>query len=301
MRAKPAEVLVVGAGPSGLFAALELARHGVQARLVERELQPHRQARATALQPGTLEILADAGVLDAVLASSVHLHYARLFAPDLRPIGETAFAGVGCPWEFQCSLPQWRTEEIFTERLFELGGTVDRGVAARSLEPRDGGMLVELERADGTLETVEAQWVIGAGGAHSTTRASMGESLAGGTYPGTSLVADVRVQCSLPRDGSALIAGEGGYVLLAPLPDDRWITFVGDLTDDEAGLLESDTSIPAIQAVLDRRVTPRFSWRMSHGLPRSGCTIAWSRASRTNGASCSATPGTCRARSAGRE
>jgi sulfide:quinone oxidoreductase len=50
-----AEVLVIGAGPSGLFAAVELARHGVRARLAEREPQPHHQARATAMQPATLE------------------------------------------------------------------------------------------------------------------------------------------------------------------------------------------------------------------------------------------------------
>ncbi|MGH3393069.1 MAG: FAD-dependent oxidoreductase, partial [Streptosporangiaceae bacterium] len=57
-----AQVLVVGAGPSGLLAAVELARHGVAVRLVEREPEPHREARATAIQPGTLEILAQAGV-----------------------------------------------------------------------------------------------------------------------------------------------------------------------------------------------------------------------------------------------
>jgi 2-polyprenyl-6-methoxyphenol hydroxylase-like FAD-dependent oxidoreductase len=62
--AAPVEVLVVGAGPSGLFAAVELARHGVSPRVIEREPEPHRQARATALQPGTLEILAQAGLLD---------------------------------------------------------------------------------------------------------------------------------------------------------------------------------------------------------------------------------------------
>ena len=53
----PNDVLIIGAGPSGIFAAAELARHGIQARLIERDVQPHRQARATAVQPGTLEIL----------------------------------------------------------------------------------------------------------------------------------------------------------------------------------------------------------------------------------------------------
>src|SRR5215218_9611745 len=106
------QVLVIGAGPSGLFAAAELARHGVSVRIVEREPVPHRQARATAVQPGTLEILARAGLVDAALAAAVHLGCARVFDADLRRVGELAFAGVDCPWEFQCSLPQWRTEQI---------------------------------------------------------------------------------------------------------------------------------------------------------------------------------------------
>jgi succinate dehydrogenase/fumarate reductase flavoprotein subunit len=105
-----AEVLIVGAGPSGLFAAVELARHGVRARLVEREPQPHRQARATALQPATLEILAQAGVAEQVLEASVRLDYARVFDASLRPVSEMAFAGAGSPWNFECSLPRWRTE-----------------------------------------------------------------------------------------------------------------------------------------------------------------------------------------------
>jgi 2-polyprenyl-6-methoxyphenol hydroxylase-like FAD-dependent oxidoreductase len=254
-----AEVLVIGAGPSGLFAAVELARHGVRARLVEREPQPHRQARATAMQPATLEILAQAGVAEQVLASSVHLAFARVFDAALTPVSEMAFAGAGCPWDFECSLPQWRTEQILADRLTELGGAVERGVAAVSMQQRDDGVLVTLERADGTSETAEAAWVVGAGGAHSVTRETMAGALAGTTYPGVALVADVRVSCGLPRDGSALIASPEGYVLLAPLPGERWLTFAGDLDEAEHQRLENDTSIDAVAAAIKRRVADAIS------------------------------------------
>jgi 6-methylpretetramide 4-monooxygenase / 4-hydroxy-6-methylpretetramide 12a-monooxygenase len=300
VREAHAQVLVIGAGPSGLFAAAELARHGVAARVVERAPEPHRQARATALQPGTLEILGRAEVLDAALAASVHLRFARVFDADLRPVGEMAFAGVGCPWEFQCSLPQWRTERILADRLAELGGAVERGVAASSLVARDDGLLVALERADGTQESVEAEWVIGGGGAHRVTRASMAEALEGETYPGAALVADVRVRCALPRDGGALVATPAGYVMLAPLPDERWITFVGDLDDAEADRAASDTSIDAVAAVIERRVSARSSCRTSPGARPFACSAAWSRAWPRGGGSCWATPATCRARSEAR-
>ena len=102
----------------------------------------------------------------------------------------------------------WRTERILADRLTELGGAVDRGVAAVSLDAQADTVLVELQRVDGTLVASEADWVIGAGGAHSVTRSSMTEHLDGDTYPGTALVADVGVGCAVPRDGSAFIAHE---------------------------------------------------------------------------------------------
>ena len=247
-------VLVVGAGPSGLFSAVELARHGVPSRVVERKPRPHRQARATVLQPATLEILHQAGLLDRVLANSVHLGFARLYDTALHCVGATPFAGTDCRWEFECSLPQWRTEQLLTDRLAELGGTVQRGVSVLSLTETDDHVDVNLEDADGHAEHTKVPWVIGAGGAHSPTRHSMQEDLPGSTYPGSALVADIAVRCGLPRDGGALIATPHGYVLLSPLPGGRWITFVGDLDAAEVNALTQAPARDAVATAIGHRV-----------------------------------------------
>jgi 6-methylpretetramide 4-monooxygenase / 4-hydroxy-6-methylpretetramide 12a-monooxygenase len=252
--AADADVLVIGAGPSGLLTAVDLARYGARARVVEHEPVPHRQARATAVQPGTLELLAQVGLADELLSASVHLRCARVLDQALAPVSEVAFAGAGCPWEFQASLPQWRTEELLAGKLAELGGTVERGVTATSLHSGDDSVTVGLRHADGSREQAEVAWVVGAGGAHSITRAAMAGQLAGSTYVGTALAADIAITCGVPRDGSALVATAAGYVLLAPLPDDRWITFIGDLSEEETARLERDTSAAIVAECIGRRI-----------------------------------------------
>lgn len=186
--------------------ALELARHGIQARIFERTPVPHHQARATALQPGTLEILARAGILDDFLAAAHPLPYARLLDADLNVVGETPFAQADCRWGFQASLPQYRTEAILTAHLAARGVEVERAVDATAVEPGDGHVSVVLRRSGETPETVQAGWVVGAGGAGSITRLSMAQTLQGATYAGTALAGDVKVHGNIPRDGGALVA-----------------------------------------------------------------------------------------------
>jgi 6-methylpretetramide 4-monooxygenase / 4-hydroxy-6-methylpretetramide 12a-monooxygenase len=248
------EVLIVGAGPSGLFAAAEFIRHGLRVRLIERDAQPHREARATTIQAGTLEILDSVGLLPAFLEASEHVRFSRIYDSDMSELRGTTYQGLDCRCDFQCVLPQYETQRILEEHLTSLGGKVERSVTATKLELDADGVLVELIHADGHAETVQTSLVVGAGGAHSVTRESMTELLDGATYQGHFLVADIAMEGPLRRDESGVICGPAGLLLLSPMPGGRWISFQ-DLEENPSELTAEDV-VRRVELRLGSRCRP---------------------------------------------
>jgi 6-methylpretetramide 4-monooxygenase / 4-hydroxy-6-methylpretetramide 12a-monooxygenase len=248
------DVLIIGAGPSGLFAAAELARHGVDARLVEREVRSHRETRAQAIQPGTLEILDSVGLLPPFLEAAERVRRTRVYGPNMSELRSMTFEGIDCRCEFQCSLPQYETQRILEAHLASVGGVVERGVTAAKVEPDADGVLVELVHGDGGVETVHPGVVIGAGGAHSVTRDSMREPLEGATYEGRFLVADIAMQAPFPRDESSIVCGPDGLLWLAPLPGGRWQSYQ-DL-EEEVQTVSAEDVVARTEVRLGGRCRP---------------------------------------------
>jgi len=245
----PPTVLIVGAGPAGLFAACELLRHGVRPRIVERRLAPHHEARGTALQPAVLASLERAGLIEPFLRAGVRIRRIQLLGPGLREIASDDFAEAGCAYGFQCSLPQWRTETILRERLASLGLEIEYATEVKSIEDVADSLRVTLETG-GRGETVMAAYVLGAGGGHSVTRHSMQEHLGGETYDGRYWVADAKVRLPCPPECGRLVVGPTGFVLLSPLPDDRWLIFVNR---DEADTGHAPPTAAELGVLLDSR------------------------------------------------
>ena len=243
-------VLIVGSGPAGLFTACELFRYGIKPRVVERRLAPHHEARGTVLQPAVLEIIDRGGLIEPFLRAGVRIRQVQLLGPSLQEISITKFAGVGCKYEFQCSLPQWRTEAILREHLESLGVEMEYGTEVKSIEDGPAGLHVTLELR-GRTEMLTTAYVLGAGGAHSVTRHSMQEHLDGDTYDGRFIVADAKIRLPCPPECVRIIVGPTGFVLFSPLPDDQWLIFVNRNETDVR------TELPAaheLGALLNARV-----------------------------------------------
>jgi 2-polyprenyl-6-methoxyphenol hydroxylase-like FAD-dependent oxidoreductase len=244
------EVLIIGAGPAGLFAASELLRYGVRPRIVEQRTAPHHETRGTGLQPAVLEVLRRAGVVEPFLADSARIKEVELLGPGQARVGLVEFAGLGCKYEFQCSQPQWFTEAALRDHLAAQGLQVEFGVEATSIVADGAGVTVTLDKS-GQKEVVRADYLIGAGGGHSVTRRSMEEHLDGETYGGRFIVADVRLALPAPPGRARIVVGPSGFVLLALLPESRFLIFVNR---DEADHNDGLPSAADLAALLNSRI-----------------------------------------------
>ena len=207
---------------------------------MERRLAPHHETRGTALQPAVLDIIDRAGLIEPFLRAGVRIREVLVLGPGLQEIAHTKFAGIGCQYEFQCSLPQWHTEEILREHLKSQGVKIEYGTEVKSIEDDPAGLRVTLENG-GRTEVFTTAYVLGAGGAHSVTRASMQEHLEGETYDGRYIVADVKVDLPCPPECGRVLVGAAGFVLISPLPDNRFLIFVNrDEADARPGLPTQD-------------------------------------------------------------
>src|SRR3954466_14580939 len=158
-------VLIVGAGPTGLTLACELARLGVPFRLIEAAPGPQPGSRGKGVQPRTLEVFGDLGIVDRVMANGRMAMPIRSTAPDGKvPLGggepEELRNRPDIPYTTSLITPEWRVEEALRLRLTELGGAVEFGTLLRSFEQsREGVSALVVER--GVAKTIAASWLVG--------------------------------------------------------------------------------------------------------------------------------------------
>jgi 2-polyprenyl-6-methoxyphenol hydroxylase-like FAD-dependent oxidoreductase len=193
------DVLVVGAGPTGLTLACELVRHGLSCRVIDQLAAPVTYSKAAVVHARTMEVFDDMGVADAILGHTKVLHGANVYA-DGKRVAHIGIGGLESAYPSFYGVSQHDTEVVLTARLRELGVSIERSRRLDAFDLRDDGVTATVVPAEGggAAEAVEARWLVGCDGAHSTVRKALGFSFEGSAYEEHLVQADVRVEW--PRD-----------------------------------------------------------------------------------------------------
>ena len=213
-------ILIVGAGPSGLTAALELTRRGLRPRIIDQAAQPATESRALGVNPRTLAILEPVGLSPRMIEAGQPIRKAYLRDPD-KLLLQIDLSVLPKPYDFMLMLPQCETERLMAERLAELDVTVERATALTGLSQADGAVTAELKGPDGVASSCRPDLVIGADGAHSVVRRAIGQSFAGDAYEHQWGLADVTVETDLPLDGVVIFDRAPDLFALFPIKGRR--------------------------------------------------------------------------------
>src|SRR5215210_7620515 len=212
--------LIVGAGPTGLTLAIELARRGIPFRIIDREVEQTRTSRAIGTQARTVEVFRLMGIPETALEPTARPRALR-FAERGRTLARIAF-GDGTPGASPrlISMDESDTERVLEQRLEQLGGRVEWSTQLLGFQVHGDRVTATLQGPSGTSE-IETRFLVGADGAHSTVRHEAGIGFAGAAYPERFLLADLDLDWDLPHDEGHIWIGDDGLVAAIPLPGER--------------------------------------------------------------------------------
>lgn len=230
------DVLIVGAGPTGLVLALWLAKLGVKLRIVDKAAEPGTTSRALAVQARTLELYSQLGLADAVLQRGHKVPGVNLWVKGER-VTRLPFESIGSglsPYSFVQIFPQDAHERLLIERLAELGVTVERQIELLDFIEEDGYAVAHLRGADGAEENFRARYIAGCDGARSPVRHATGIDFPGGTYRQIFYVADIEASGPAVNGELNVDLDEADFLAVFPIDDAGSVRLIGTVRDDRA-------------------------------------------------------------------
>ncbi|MGE3809573.1 MAG: FAD-dependent monooxygenase [Gemmataceae bacterium] len=224
----PPQVLIVGAGPTGLVLALWLARNGTPFRLIERKAEPGEGSRAMAVQARTLEFYRQLGIADEVIAGGFRLEHLHL-RNESREIAAVPLGNVGkglSPYPFVLSFPQDDHECLLIRSLGEAGHAVEWNTELIRFTQDEEGVRATLRKPGGE-ETWTGQYLCGCDGAHSAVRHGLGMGFPGGTYDQLFYVADAEGDGAWSNHDFTGYLAEKTFCLAFPVRTEGMFRFIG--------------------------------------------------------------------------
>ncbi|MGA7590395.1 MAG: NAD(P)/FAD-dependent oxidoreductase, partial [Candidatus Sulfotelmatobacter sp.] len=228
-----ADVLIVGAGPVGLFLANECARRGLRWRLVETRSSQSEHSKALAIFPRTLEIFDMAGLVDPFLENANRVTSVAVVTHG-RTLAHMRFAPAKTPYPFVAMVPQNVTEKLLAEHLQRAGGAVEYETTFVSAVQNHDNVTATLDRKGETIR-LTASFVVGCDGAHSAVRRLLNLPFEGAEYHDSFMLADIETNETLPANEMQLCPSESGPVAIFPMSSTRRrVVATVDKTEDDS-------------------------------------------------------------------
>jgi 2-polyprenyl-6-methoxyphenol hydroxylase-like FAD-dependent oxidoreductase len=247
------DVLIAGAGPTGLVLALWLTRLGVKVKIIDKTAEPGTTSRALAVQARTLELYRQLDLTEAVVAAGNQVPAVNLWVKG-EAAARLSLEAVGSdltPYPFLHIFPQDQHERLLIERLQALGIAVQRRTELIGFADREDGVVARLRGPDGWEYDFAADYVAGCDGARSIVRETIGTGFPGGTYRQVFYVADVDAAGPALNGELHIDLDEADFLGVFPLAGQGRARLIGTVRDERADRAETLT----FDDVSDRAIT----------------------------------------------
>jgi len=249
------QVLVVGAGPTGLVLAADLLARGISTRIVDRGQGVNLETRAIAVHARALEVLDMMGLAERFVDRGQAVRWFSFYT-DGKPRLSLDLSRNDTRFPFMLDIPQHETEALLRARVAELGGVIEQGTELTGLSDGPAGVTATVRDAGGQPRVITAGYVVGCDGAHSRVRHELGLPFRGHPYPQDWLLADVRLDWDRPEDRAhAFFRADATPLVAFPMREHRWrlvVPFAGDRAPGPPDLAE-------IQRLADQRAPERVA------------------------------------------
>jgi 2-polyprenyl-6-methoxyphenol hydroxylase-like FAD-dependent oxidoreductase len=262
------DVIVIGAGPTGLVAACEAARHGLSVRIVERNATRSTHSKALVLHARTMEVLESLGCISEILQAGKRFRALHVWTlPDRSVIridllrrrwGDTRYP-------YWLSIPQYETERVLEAHLTSLGGRVAWNTELVALEKQAEEVLVTLKTPEGERKH-RARWVLGCDGGRSKTRQLVGIKQPRTDVGVTFALADVQTKTDLVEDEGHVVLADQGLLLIVPMPEPGIWRLIAQVPDESKEMNASDwTELIRVRSGITMEVES-LGWTSQFGL-----------------------------------